>query len=139
MGHWTPSIKLHRITEILDSSRAPPPPPHRLAPGRRPPHVKGMRGWARLAPCVRGLAGAAMSRVFTHGVVGGLTAPSQYAVKSELPSWLRSHRSLSCRNDVGTCRRLDGWHAPRPSSSQRQGRKLAVEEIRTSIALEVKA
>lgn len=75
-GHWTPSIKVHRITEILDSSKAESLP----CPNPRLAHVKAAHVWMRpvlaCAPC---RCRSEPWRVFTHGVVGGLTVPSQYS------------------------------------------------------------
>lgn len=130
MGHWTPSIKLHCITEILDSSRAES---HHPTPRPQPPHVKGMRGQARSLPC--GLAGAAVSRVTR------LPMPLS-------PAWQSLHNTVSRVNCLSGYARInpcpagrmlehvegfDGWHAPRPSPNQRQRRKLSVEGIRTGV------
>lgn len=60
MGHWTPWIKLHHITEIL---HLPRPELLRL-------HVGGVCVFV----CQRARC------VFTRGVVSGLTVPSQYTV-----------------------------------------------------------
>lgn len=103
MGHWTPSIKLHHISEILHS---PEPKACAQLMGL---HVKGVCKWVqarvREFPHVHMWmcdSKAATSRMCVYQrCCQRLDSPFTIRCLNQLSKCRRSHRSPSCREDIG--------------------------------------
>lgn len=103
MGHWTPSIKLHHISEILHS---PGPKACAQLMGL---HVKGVCKWVhsrvRVCPHTRMWmcdSKAANSRMCVYQrFCQWLDSPFTIRCLIQLSKCRRSHRSPSCKEDIG--------------------------------------
>lgn len=84
-------------------------------------HIMSKRCTFRFVPFLRAPLQVQQWHVtcmFTYSVVCGLTVPTQYTVKTELPKCHRSHRSMSCRRDV-----LNMLNAASMAASKKSGTK----------------
>lgn len=113
MGHWTPWIKLHHITEILHLPEQEPAPSWCVYMSKVCASTYSSV-WA--CNFVRGCKCVVMHSqpwivvcVFTRGVVSGLTVPSQYAVcvwSLSAGVLIDRRHPTPCREDIVICESL---------------------------------